>query len=120
MSILFPFKLPYFIFLLSGVKLRASTFHPGWTANGRPSFLIDTRGERKGGEIGQREEKRLLITAPTGKLPIFVLKTSENSICREVCFAVCQHPMQRNEMAAKILSENHVVTAKKVKVYDSF
>ena len=32
----------------------------------------------------------------------------------------CLFPMQRSEMAAKILSENHVVTAKKVKVYDSF
>ena len=116
-GILFPFiKLLYFIFLLSGVKLRASAFHPSWRASGRPPFLIDTLGERKS-EIMQsnrekeerlsRERKKwLIIAAPTGKLPIFVLKASQNSICREVCLAVCQHPMQRSEMAAKSFSEN--------------
>ena len=60
MGILFPFKLPYFIFLLSGVKLRASTFHFSWRASGHPSFLIDKRGERKS-EImrsnGKKEER---------------------------------------------------------------
>ena len=30
-----------------------------------------------------------VIAARTGQLPIFVLKASENSICREVCFPDC-------------------------------
>jgi len=76
-GILFPFiKLIYFIFLLSGVKLRASAFHPNWRASGRPSFLIDTLGERKS-EImqsnGEKEERLgrdrkndLLLLPPQG------------------------------------------------------
>ena len=76
MGILFAVKLLYFIFLLSGVKLCASSFHPSWRAGGRPSFLMDTRGERKGeimqsnGEkderLGRERENDFLLLHPLG------------------------------------------------------
>ena len=81
----------------------------------KKAFLIDAR---------QTEVKCFfLIVARTGQLPIFVLKASEISICREVCLDVfflssfvslfvgsSQSPprstlMKRSKMAAESLSE---------------
>ena len=40
--------------------------------------------------LDARVNKIIIIAAPTEQLPIFVLKSSENSICREVCLEVCK------------------------------
>ena len=40
--------------------------------------------------LDARVNKIIIIAARIGQLPIFVLKASENSICREVCLEVCK------------------------------